>query len=76
MASDELTPKRFTGKHLSSYEEGWNDALDAAGAPQPLVPHPGQNHDFRMTCEKCGAFGHLVLTTLGVDEMVTVEKRP
>ena len=25
-----------------------------AATPAPLAPHPGQNHDYRMTCLRCG----------------------
>jgi len=30
-----------------------------AATPAPLAPHPGQNHDYRMTCLRCGEPGYL-----------------
>ena len=30
-----------------------------AATPAPLAPHPGQNHEYRMTCLSCGEPGHL-----------------
>ena len=27
--------------------------------PAPLAPHPGRNHEYRMTCLSCGEPGHL-----------------
>jgi len=38
----------------------WREAADAlAATPAPLAPHPGQNHDYRMTCLRCGEPGYL-----------------
>ena len=30
-----------------------------AATPAPLAPHPGRNHEYRMTCLSCGEPGHL-----------------
>ena len=30
-----------------------------AATPDPLAPHPGENHDYRMACLSCGEPGHL-----------------
>ena len=30
-----------------------------AAAPAPLAPHPGEHHDYRMTCLRCGEPGYL-----------------
>jgi hypothetical protein len=37
------------------------DDLDAALAatPAPLAPHPGEHHDYAMTCRRCGEPGYL-----------------
>jgi hypothetical protein len=30
-----------------------------AATPAPLAQHPGENHDYRMTCLRCGEPGYL-----------------
>jgi len=35
------------------------DRLRLAATPAPLAPHPGRNHEYRMTCLSCGEPGHL-----------------
>jgi len=51
-----------------AYREDWNlmdlpsekDMRAAlAATPAPLAPHPGEHHDYRMTCLRCGEPGYL-----------------
>jgi len=46
-------------KHLPSCHYGIiADWLDQP-APTPLAPHPGENHEYDMTCRRCGEPGYL-----------------
>lgn len=40
------------------------------------APHPGEPHDFRTTCTRCGETGMLVLSLITPDEQVRTEPRP
>ena len=38
---------------------GCSGCLRLAAAPAPLAPHPGEHHDYDMTCCRCGEPGYL-----------------
>jgi hypothetical protein len=40
---------------------------------EPPQPHPGEPHQFRTECIKCGAWGQLFVAILGPDEQARIE---
>ena len=55
--TDEGTPQEYAKGYDHGYRDGKADTL--AATPAPLAPHPGRNHEYRMTCLSCGEPGHL-----------------
>ena len=37
----------------------YTDTLQPAAPAEGLAPHPGEHHDYRMTCTRCGEPGYL-----------------
>ena len=44
-------------------------------APLDVAPHPGEHHEFRTTCLRCGEPGWLHVSLLGPDETFTIASR-
>ena len=66
---------------FNSHDDGSDDlllrdelvraALEAATS-EPL-PHPGENHEFRTTCLRCGESGYLNISLIGPDQEIRIE---
>ena len=56
-----------------AYERG---AEDARAVPPPVAPHPGENHEFRTTCLRCGEPGYLFVAVHAPGETFTVNPAP
>lgn len=51
------------------------ETLDAARPPDELRRHPNEPHEFRTTCQRCGAAGFLNVALITDEEIVRVEHR-
>jgi len=57
----------------AAYKAGWDDAKAVISEVIVKVgPHPGEHHDFRTTCLKCGENGMLHIAVITADENVVV----
>jgi hypothetical protein len=45
--------------------------LDALTAE---APHPGEQHQFKTECSKCGAWGQLFVAIIGPDEQALIQQ--
>jgi hypothetical protein len=41
--------------------------------PAGFAPHPGEQHEFKTKCIKCGDYGQLFVAILGSDERARIE---
>lgn len=66
-------------KHMTHCRYGiieeWEDYGHAQPAPLDERPHPGENHEFRTKCRRCGEFGMLHVALITDNEVVTITNR-
>jgi len=67
----------LTGSDYDTLDPKIADAIAAleARASLDVAPHPGEHHEFRTTCLRCGEPGWLHVSLLGPDETFTIASR-
>jgi hypothetical protein len=75
MASREEAVRTAAGVALNAEPDDAAVALFIAEYDaQRQVSHPDEQHEFRTTCSKCGAWGQLFVAIIGPDEQALIQQ--